>query len=143
MGMPNVATDAPSARRCAGLTGGEPCRVPPEMLRPGADGAWWCWSHDPANAHQRNAAATRGGLTTKLRARRGLDPEELPPLDSHENAEKWAATIAEAVATGRLSSAQGSTALRAVAEWRACHDAGRLVQRLAALEAKLNGRGVR
>ena len=60
----------------------------------------------------------RGGLATK---RRGMSPglaaEELPKLQSHEDAQAWLETIGRAVATGRLSDRQAQAAIRAVAEW--------------------------
>ena len=60
----------------------------------------------------------KGGLATKRRmASSGLDPNELPELKTHEDAQEWLETIGRAVATGRLSDRQAQAAIRAVAEW--------------------------
>ncbi len=60
----------------------------------------------------------RGGLATKRRfSSPGLEPNELPELKTHADAQLWLEIIGRAVATGRLSDRQAQAAIRAVAEW--------------------------
>ena len=60
----------------------------------------------------------KGGLATKRRnTSPGLEPDELPELRTHEDAQNWLETIGRAVATGRLSDRQAQAAIRAVSEW--------------------------
>lgn len=135
---------------CAGLTGdGAPCRVPPKLLSgPDAEGRWWCASHDPdpvvrqqqALASQRGAAATRA----RHRKLRALDRGELGPLDTPEDAQRWAATIARAVAEGRLAQGAANAATRALNQWLNARDLNVRESRLRKLEnevARLHGEG--
>src|SRR5690349_16856708 len=114
-------------RRCAGRTAdGSPCAVPSELLVQRADGVSWCSSHDPSPVAReaRKLASLRGGESTraKHRQRAVLDPGELGPLESPEDATRWARTIGEAVATGRLSASAGQTVTRVLAEWTRARD---------------------
>ena len=60
----------------------------------------------------------KGGLATKRKmASPGLDPDELPQLRTHADAQAFLEVIARAVATGRLSDRQANAAVRAVSEW--------------------------
>jgi hypothetical protein len=47
----------------------------------------------------------------------GLDPDELPPLDSHDAAKTWLEIIGRAVTTGRLGDKAAQAAIRAVRNW--------------------------
>ena len=118
------------------MTDGRPCEAPSPFVDPQSG---YCWSHSPdALIDQlRQAARVRGGLTTRSRQRRGIHPDELPPLTSIEAAEVWAATIARAVALGQLTPSAAQASLRGVAEFRASYEQGRLAERLKALEAKV------
>lgn len=125
-----TATDK---RQCKGTNGeGEPCQTPIVQSN------GWCRAHDPSpEAIARRAEASlRGGVTTtKLKKQQegGLTDEELPPITSAQVAEQWAETIGRAAATGRISASAAGAALRALSEWRAANQAGRLSSRLAAL----------
>ena len=82
-------------RRCGGTNGdGSPCNSP--FVLPSG----FCISHDPDKEHERKAAQQRGGMRTASRKRKGLNPADLPPLETLEDAQKWSAVIAKAVATG-------------------------------------------
>jgi hypothetical protein len=87
-------------------------------------------------------ASLRGGMSTRARKRRlalkrGLDVEALGPLNSPQDAERWAEAAVMAVATGSLS-ASAAQALRALLnEWRAAHQAGRVDAEFKALQAAI------
>ncbi len=121
-------------KRCPG-NGSEPCGVEQNLLIQAEDGGWWCFGHHPRKAVERSASGVLGGLKAASRRRKGLDDDELGPLASPEDAMRWAAALARAVATGRLSSPQGRTALVAIAEWRRSYEADVLDKKLAAWEA--------
>jgi hypothetical protein len=101
---------------CAGITAsGGSCGSPTEMLRTDPEtGESWCFAHDPEKEQERRLATTRGGLTTKLRSQRGLDPDDLGPLETPLDARRWSAVIASAAACGRITPAQANAASRAV-----------------------------
>jgi hypothetical protein len=90
----------------------------------GADGCCLRHSTDPSRKALAGLASLRGGARTGVRNAkiRALPDSALPPLDSPQAAEEWAAIIGRAVATGRLSAHAGNTSLRAVAEYRTSHD---------------------
>lgn len=94
---------------------GKPCGAPPELVGP--DG--YCEAHRPGGSAEMRRRGQRGGYASTARGRSpgGLDPEELPPLDSHEAAQEWAEVVGRAVAEGRLGKSEGNTILRAVKEW--------------------------
>ncbi len=136
-GVVIVDDEAVAPAKCPGPNvDGGPCRAPAELLLPSG----YCFAHDPAVADQRTAARRNGGQTTRLKNRRGLDPEDLGALTTLEDAERWAARIALAAATGQLSSAQANSAMRAVREFRAAHSEGKVMERIKALEAAKKGR---
>lgn len=131
-------------RRCAGTTtDGHPCAVPPEWLRDDGAGRFWCRAHDPdpavRDAHR--AATLLGGATTRLRSRRGLDPGELGPLSSPAHAQQWAATIARAVAEGRLSASAATAIVRSLSEWTKARDLHVRETRLTRLEQQMQKLG--
>jgi hypothetical protein len=100
----------------------------------------YCFSHDPGAATERTAARTLGGVRTASRKRRGLDPSELPPLESLEDAERWSAVIAKNVATGALSSAQARAVMHALSLFLKAREAVAFSDRLKTLEALVKGR---
>lgn len=129
------ATDA-GARRCTGVTAeGEACRAPSEWVLTNG----YCLRHspDPKDRALAMAASLRGGLTTKARMKRGLDDGELGELCTPVDAQRWCEVVARAVATGRLSSTQGQTTVRAVAEWLRSRDLHVRETRLTTLEKRL------
>jgi len=128
---------APEPRRCRALNqDGTPCRASPQWL--GDSGL--CLAHDPDREAERQHARTLGGLRTGARRRKGLNPSDLPPLRTPQDAKAWAARIATAVATGELSGQQGRVSLAAVKLWLEAHDAEEVAERLARVEAQVKGR---
>lgn len=63
-----------------------------------------------------SALGKKGGAATKRAwdAERGVDPDELPPLETHEAAEVWLDVVGRAVVTGRLESKRAQACVRAV-----------------------------
>ena len=97
-------------KHCAGLNvKGEPCESP----FVGKEG--FCNAHGPGGQERMKRLAQKGGI--KSRQPSGLDPNELGPLETHENAQAWLETLGRAVACGRLSDRQAQAAIRAVGEW--------------------------
>lgn len=111
---------------------GTPCASPARLVDPSSG---FCPSHDPAKREMLMEAASMGGkAATRNRKAKGLDPDDLPPLDSYEAAETWTHVIGRAAALGTISSSAANAALRAVKEWREARDGGRISERLEALE---------
>lgn len=52
----------------------------------------------------------------------GLDPEELPELETFEDAKMWLEAIGRATATGRLKDRSAQAAIRAVEAWLKAED---------------------
>ena len=117
-------------RRCRGTNAaGDPCRSPVV----GADG--WCAAHRPGGAAEMRRRGLRGALAS--RSGKGLDTSDLPPLTSPQAAERWAETIARAVAERRLTHNEGRAIASLLREWRASHEAGAMSDRIAELSEKL------
>jgi hypothetical protein len=77
----------------------------------------------------------RGGM--KARGPRGLDPGDLPALDTPEAAARWLDVVARAVATGRLGYREGVAIVRALDVFLKAHDHGVVSQEVAELRAAL------
>jgi hypothetical protein len=71
------------------------------------------------------------------RRKTGLDPDDLPTLNSPEDAERWLELVARAVVTGQLANRDGQVAVQAVREWLKAHDAGRMGKKVAQLQDQL------
>jgi hypothetical protein len=140
--MTVMPADAMTERRCAGTKkDGSRCSSEPELLHQDDAGVFWCWNHDPDPAleAERELARSRGGQATARRFRnyRYLDAADLRgELDSPAQAALWAATIARALAFGRLSSAAGHAALKAIESFLRAFEVTDLTNRLTALEAR-------
>ena len=135
--MPAELTD----RRCASTkNNGDPCGVTPDLLIEDEQtpGTWWCFNHHPAYEEEREAARSRGGIRSALKARRHryLDPSDLGDLDTPADAKRWSVVIARGLATGTLSSAAGQAALKAVEAFLRSLEAVDVSARLAALEQR-------
>ncbi len=59
------------------------------------------------------------GLKSAIKARqaRGLDHDELGPLQSHQDAKRWLEVVGRAVASGKLGERAAQAVIRAVSEW--------------------------
>jgi len=105
-----------SERACRGMTTkGQPCGAPPELVDPSSG---YCASHDPEMREMLREAGRRGGQTTAKRFKSpGLPAEELGPLESVEDAQRWLRLIAQAVGERRITHSEGSSMTRAVKAW--------------------------
>ena len=93
---------------------GTACGALPHLL----DENSLCPAHRPGARETMAERGRLGGLATKRKAASpGLDPNELPSLQTHQDAQAWLEIIGRAVATGRLSDRQAQAAIRAVSEW--------------------------
>lgn len=103
-------------RTCNGTNdAGDPCGAPPAVV--GDDG--WCDAHRPGSGKsEMSKRGQRGGLAATAKNRSpGLDPDDLPPLDSPEAAKQWAEIVGRNVASGRLGRSEGNTILKAISRW--------------------------
>lgn len=76
--------------------------------------------------------ARRGGAAKarKLRRKDGLAPEELPPLDSHADAEHWLEVIGRAAVTGRVGHHEAKAGISAVRQWLRAREKGAVAEKL-------------
>lgn len=102
--------------RCSETTSrGEPCNAPPELVD---QETGFCRSHGPGASNLLSAQGRKGAETTARKLQGdGLDPDELPPLDSHANAKIWLEIIGRAVTSRRLIHNEARVAIQAVSEW--------------------------
>ena len=92
---------------------GKGCRAPKQFV----DDSGYCHAHGPGSAETMAQRGRKGAEATAKRLRCvGLDPNELPDLRTHGDAQVWLETIGRAAAVGRLSDRQAQAAIRAVAE---------------------------
>lgn len=123
-----------SRRQCKGHSkSGHPCRVAPQLV--GASG--YCRTHDPSLVDARKLQSLRGGATTARRFKPGITPEDLGPLETPSDAQRWLRTIAQAVGSRHLTHAEGNAMSKAVSEWIKARDLDVREQRLTELERKL------
>lgn len=78
-----------------------------------------CTAHRPGYEDQMQERRKKAAKTRWKNAHEneGLMPDELPPLETHEDAKMWLEAIGRAVATGRLEDRSAQAAIRAVSEW--------------------------
>lgn len=126
----------PSELRCkATREDGEPCGAPASFVDPETG---LCWTHSEEGREKAREAARKGGRAKARKDRRdGLEPGDLPPLDSPQAAERWCEVVGRAVATGRLSHHEGKAVVRAVREFLRSHEAGEYTERVEELEEKV------
>ena len=127
-------------KKCSGTKrNGEPCACDADLLvaDPADDGLYYCFSHHPDLAEERQASRRRGGLRTALRIKRGhryLDASTLGALNTPSDALRWSAAIALGVATGTMSAAAGNAALKAVETFLSSLESTELERRIRRLE---------
>lgn len=109
---------SPARRTCGGTNAdGAPCKSP--VVGPGG----YCPAHRPGGQEEMRRRARRGAeVANAERTPPGLEPDELPPLESHADAKRWLETVGRAVATGRLTDRAGQAVIRAVSEWVKAHE---------------------
>lgn len=119
----------PPKRRCAATRAdGEPCGAPSNLVDPDTG---LCPSHAEDAGERLREAARKGGEATARRLQgKGLQEDELPPLESARAAERWCDVVGRAAVTGRIGHNEAKAALRAVREWRESRETGELSDRL-------------
>lgn len=127
----------PSELRCQGRkANGSPCGAPPGLVN---EETGFCQAHDPEKAERRREIA-RKGAEASARARRGggLEENELPPLDGPRAAERWLEAIGRAVATKRLTHAEGKALARIIREYLRAHADGAVSDKVEELQRKVS-----
>ncbi len=115
---------------------GTPCNAPPSLVK--EDG--YCSAHGPGAA-TRMADRGRKGAARKWRGRGGLEPGELPELNTPHDAQAALDIVAHAAAEGRLPQRQADATTRAVREWLRAWEAGALAEQVAQLQRKVAALG--
>ncbi|MEE8191734.1 MAG: hypothetical protein V3T74_03255 [Gemmatimonadales bacterium] len=87
-----------------------------------------------AEIGKKGAAAT----ARKWRRAHGLEPGELPELNTPHDAQRALETIAHAAAEGRLPQKQADATTRALREWLRAHEAGAVADQVEELRRKLS-----
>lgn len=115
---------------------GRPCGAPGSLVK--EDG--FCSAHGPGAA-ARMADRGRKGATAMRRKwkARGLEPGELPPLQTPHDAQHALETIVHAAAEGRLPQRQADATTRAVREWLRAYEAGVVAHRMDSKPAQVGG----
>jgi hypothetical protein len=94
---------------------GKPCGSPERFVDPETG---LCPAHSPGASARLSMAGRLGGSVAAAKRRgQGLDPDELPALDSHAAAMQWLEIIGRAVVSGRLSDKDANAAVKALEAW--------------------------
>ncbi len=97
-------------RQCAGTNAsGEQCASPIV----GTDG--YCAAHRPGGDARMRELAMRGALASQKP--KGVDPEVLGPLRTHDDAQRWLEEIGRAVVVGHLQDRPARAGIQAVEAW--------------------------
>jgi len=123
-------------RQCSEKTrDGSPCGAPREFVDPDTG---LCPAHSPGGTDRLRDAGRKGAAATAKKLRGGgLDPDELPSLDSPQAAAVWLEAIGRAVACGRLANRDAVAATKAVREWLRAHEAGTVAEQVTELRQKV------
>lgn len=106
---------APERRCQAARADGHPCGAPSHLVDPSTG---LCPSHAPGASERLSEAGRKGAEATARKLRgAGLPAEELGPLETVEDAQRWLRLIAQAVGERRLSHSEGTSMTRAVKAW--------------------------
>lgn len=112
---------------------GEQCQVEGHLVDPETG---LCATH--ADPERFREVQRKGGKAVQESwARKGLDDDELPPLDSYAAAKAWLELVGRAVATGRLKDRDGSVIVRSVQEWTRAHGDELTSQVVSKLKARI------
>ncbi len=108
---------------CAGVNqAGEPCQSP----LVGGDG--FCPAHRPGGQAEMRRRGLKGAIAS--RSCKGLSPDELPPLRSPEDAERWAEIVGRAVSQKRLTHSEGRAVASLIREFLKAHSDGKVTRRI-------------
>jgi hypothetical protein len=135
----NEANVSAEARCRATKAAGEPCGASPQLI--GEDG--FCPAHRPGARERLSEAGRKGAEATarKWRGRSGLEPGELPELNTPHDAQAALDIVAHAAAEGRLPQRQADATTRAVREWLRAWEAGAVAEQIAQLQRKVAALG--
>lgn len=107
---------------------GDRCQAPEQFVNPETG---FCHAHGPGAEDRMAERGQKGGQAAARKRRQdGLSPDELPPLDSPQHAERWLEVIGRAVTSGRLGYQEAKAGVRAVKTWLGAHEAGEVTERL-------------
>ena len=129
-------------RRCSATNiAGEPCGAPASMV----NDEGLCPAHRPGAKDHLAAIGHKGAEATrkKFHKGKGLDPGELGPLETPQDAARWLEAVGRTVSTGRLTHHQGRTIAATVREWLRAWDSGQVAEDLDKLRqqvAELKGK---
>jgi len=80
-------------------------------------GTRYCSAHQPGGREEMRKRGRLGALIQQAGRGTGLDEDELPPLETHEDGKAWLEIVGRAVACGRMREAAGQCVIRAVEGW--------------------------
>lgn len=109
---------------------GKPCGAPPSIVR---EETGLCRAHDPARKDELRASCLKGGRATARKFKR-IETEDLPELESPQDAAVWLEVVGRACALGRIGHNEARAVTSAVRQWLAAHEKGELsdeIRRLA------------
>jgi hypothetical protein len=125
-----VEPDRGNLPRCRATNAkGRPCRSPHTLV--GADG--FCAMHLPGDEQENRRRRRQGGRKSKG----ALLLDDLPALQSPQDAERWLEVVGRAVATGVLPASKGQVAASCVRAWLSAHEQGKITDQVADLSAKV------
>jgi len=130
--------EAGRVARCSALNAeGKPCGSPESVVDPESG---LCWAHQPGGRERLVEAGRKGAeaMARKWRGRGGLEPGELPQLQTPHDAQEALDVVAHAAAEGRLPQRQADATTRAVREWLRAHEAGVVADQVEELRRKLS-----
>lgn len=110
---------------------GEPC----QSTLIGEDG--FCSAHREGGSEEMRRRGKKGGAATASRFREGFTSDELPELESPQDAERWLEILSKAVVQGRISQSKANLARKSLKVWLKAHEAGKLADRFDRLEDAL------
>ena len=115
--------------RCSGQNSqGEPCGAPSSLV---SRVTGLCPAHAPGGLERLRDAGRRGAEATARRFRNGgLAPDDLPPLRSPQDAERWAEVVGRAVAERRLTHSEGRAVASLIREFLKAHSDGKVTRRI-------------
>ena len=118
--------------RCSALTRkGRPCGNK-AGLAVSTDDRVYCLTHDPARVEERRLRNSKGGRKLKR-----IHAEDVPPLNTLDDAPGFARWVVQAVAEGRLETRRGDTLLKGLREFSKAYEAAKISARVAELQAQV------
>ena len=116
---------------------GKPCGSPPGLVDPSTR---LCSTHAPGGIKALRERGQKGAeVSARVRQRRRpLTSDELPPLRTPDDAERWTEVVGRAVAERRLTASEGRTVASLLREFLAAHKAGAQAKELTKLRQQVD-----